>query len=350
MSAHLLLALIRSRGHAIVESESGPTAARIKAKRGDNGEQMTVEWTMEQASKVRVKEGDKMVPLSETSRYRNYPEDMLWARCVSRLYRRLFSDAAFGATVYVPEDFGITGDEAADASTFTDEQIAAAGVMQGMYEFVPRPEDGKPMADLVKKEILGKVMRDQNLPAWKECTKAQQEAAIAAGQDRYLQSLATLSIEGDGVELTFEQARDVLNLARDGTLPEPAEEGEVTEPETAPDPLPADVVDAEEVPEPSSNGQSPVDEALEEQRWAELIDLMERDPTGGTNADIEHRTRKLYRLMGELGMWADDQLHTDLANRGKAHYSDLGRKAEYQKFAQAAHQVARQSILQARDT
>jgi hypothetical protein len=359
MSAHLLMALIRKSGGKILESESTKERAMMKAQRAD-GEIMTVEWKMEEAAGVSVKEGDKWVKLSETARYKNYPTDMLWARCASRLYRRLFSDAAYGATLYVPEDFGMTDAEATEATVFTDEAIAEAGVMMGLTEFVPRPADGEPMGELVKKELLAKVMRQLNLPPWRECTTAQQAEAIALTKVLMDGTLAALSIEhpeNAKLALDFDQAKAIFDLVRDGVMPatEEVAEGEIVDSgegsgqEIAPTPQNGDVVDAEVV-EPAP--RAAVDVALEEQRWTELAALLELDLTSGTNPVSETRTRALYRLMRDVGLWADDQLHIDLAAWGVQetgtafkHYTDLGKKADRQAFALAIQKAAKATYL-----
>jgi hypothetical protein len=68
---------------------------------------MTVEFTMEQAKRVVSKQGK---PLVEGRAWKNYPEDMLWARAVSRLCRRLFPDLLSGMT-YTPSELSEIDDE-----------------------------------------------------------------------------------------------------------------------------------------------------------------------------------------------------------------------------------------------
>ena len=69
------------------------TVCRLRGTRVDTEETMEVAFTMAEAEKVAAKEGGRYVPLSETRRYREYPSDMLFARALSRLHRRLFPDA-----------------------------------------------------------------------------------------------------------------------------------------------------------------------------------------------------------------------------------------------------------------
>lgn len=97
LSADLLLAQLRRGGIQIVESESTRERARIRARRRDTGEIAEVEWTIEDARNVqqRVKGGGTQ-PLTEKDNWKNYPADMLWARAVGRLARRLGSDLVGG--------------------------------------------------------------------------------------------------------------------------------------------------------------------------------------------------------------------------------------------------------------
>jgi hypothetical protein len=93
LAAHLQLALLRRGGIKILESESTSTRAIIRAERRDTGEIATVEWTVEEAERAKDRKGK---PLTDKANWRNYPADMLWARCVGRLTRRLGSDLVAG--------------------------------------------------------------------------------------------------------------------------------------------------------------------------------------------------------------------------------------------------------------
>jgi hypothetical protein len=106
-SAELMVMLARKAGHSIV-GEVSPTSAKVTGKRCDNGDTMNVEWTLEQASKIKR----KGKALTEGDNWKNYPESMLWARAVSQLCRMLFADCFAGAS-YTPEELG-AGDVTAD--------------------------------------------------------------------------------------------------------------------------------------------------------------------------------------------------------------------------------------------
>lgn len=99
LAAHRQLALLRRGGVEILESESTATRASIRARRRDTGEAMTVEWTIEEAQQI-TRKGKKLV---DGDNWRNYPADMLWARCVGRLGRRLAPDL-IGGMAYTAEE------------------------------------------------------------------------------------------------------------------------------------------------------------------------------------------------------------------------------------------------------
>lgn len=84
ISARMMNSLIRKAGHSLQIKTSTEEICEIIGKRRDTGETETVSFTMEQAKRAGlVKEGGG---------WKKFPEDMLYARCLSRLARRLFSD------------------------------------------------------------------------------------------------------------------------------------------------------------------------------------------------------------------------------------------------------------------
>lgn len=102
LSASLMMALMRKGGVVVLESECTSQLARITARRSDTGETMTVEWTYADAEKIR----QKGKALTAKDNWVNYPADMLWARCVGRLARRLAPDILGG--------MGYSAEEVAD--------------------------------------------------------------------------------------------------------------------------------------------------------------------------------------------------------------------------------------------
>jgi hypothetical protein len=92
LMAEAMNALARSHNHSITGSASS-TKAVAKGKRGDNGDEMTVEFTLEDAQRAGL----------DGANWKHYPDDMLWARAVSKLCRRLFPDV-FGGLAYTVEE------------------------------------------------------------------------------------------------------------------------------------------------------------------------------------------------------------------------------------------------------
>lgn len=89
LSADLMLAKMRAGGIIILESESTAERAWIKARRADTGEVAEVEWTIEDA---------RAAGLLGKDNWQKYRADMLWARAIGRLARRLASDLLAGMT------------------------------------------------------------------------------------------------------------------------------------------------------------------------------------------------------------------------------------------------------------
>lgn len=96
-SAELMVSLVRKHGHSITGSVTNGKAA-VTGKRGDNGDEMTSEWTLEMATRAGLVNKDN---------WKKYPEAMLWARAVSQLCRMLFADVFAGST-YTDDEVEMT--------------------------------------------------------------------------------------------------------------------------------------------------------------------------------------------------------------------------------------------------
>ncbi len=108
LSAELMVAIVREHGHSITGDVTA-TSARVRGKRRDNGDTMTAEFNMEMA---------KQADLLNKFNWKKHPDDMMWARAVSKLCRRLFADCFAGGT-YTPEEAAVvdewpTADEVID--------------------------------------------------------------------------------------------------------------------------------------------------------------------------------------------------------------------------------------------
>ena len=95
LDAQGMAALIRGAGHSIT-GDATDTEATAIGKRLDNGDTMTVTFTIADA---------KRANLVKNGPWTQYPSSMLWARAVSKLARELFPDVLMGMS-YVPEEMG----------------------------------------------------------------------------------------------------------------------------------------------------------------------------------------------------------------------------------------------------
>ena len=93
LDAQGMVALIRQAGHSI-SGDISAEEATVKGKRGDTGDEMVSTFSMDDA---------KLAGLAGSVTYKKYPKDMLWARAVSQLGRRLFADVLMAAS-YGPEE------------------------------------------------------------------------------------------------------------------------------------------------------------------------------------------------------------------------------------------------------
>lgn len=98
LSAEMMVSLARKQGHSITGSVSD-SEATVTGKRGDNGDTMTVTWSMAMAQRA---------GLTGKGNWQKYPEAMLWARAVSQLCRMLFADIFLGLA-YTGEEMGEDG-------------------------------------------------------------------------------------------------------------------------------------------------------------------------------------------------------------------------------------------------
>lgn len=126
LAAHRQLAKLREGGVVILESEATQERAMIRARRQDTGEVMTVEFTYAEAQGV---DDGKLVAKKN---WRSWRQDMLWARCVGRLTRRLGPDLLGGLPPYVAEEvadfsgYAVAYDEQG-APTFKEDRQENAG-------------------------------------------------------------------------------------------------------------------------------------------------------------------------------------------------------------------------------
>lgn len=148
LSAELMVRQVRRRGHS-VQGESTPDYATATGKRNDNGDTMTVTWTMEMA---------KRAGLAQKQNWKNYPEAMLWARAVSQLCRMLFGDCLAGV-VYTMEELedGVDaeGGPLDDLPTVDPSALPVSETEGGGWDRYAEPEaEGAPDEDGGPAEII----------------------------------------------------------------------------------------------------------------------------------------------------------------------------------------------------
>ena len=68
------------------------------------------EFTIAQASEVKAKEAGKWIPLTETTRWKQYPKAMLFARALSQGVRWYCPDLMNSSPAYTPEELGAAVD------------------------------------------------------------------------------------------------------------------------------------------------------------------------------------------------------------------------------------------------
>jgi hypothetical protein len=90
ISARLMNSLIRRAGHSLEIKECNNKICILKGKRADNGDTAEASFTIEEA---------QLAGLANRDVWKKYTQDMLYARAMSRLARRLFSDVI--GTAYV---------------------------------------------------------------------------------------------------------------------------------------------------------------------------------------------------------------------------------------------------------
>lgn len=141
LSAELMVTLVRRAGHSITGSMSDREATAT-GRRADNGDEMTVTWTIEMAQRA---------GLANKQNWKNYPEAMLWSRAVSQLVRMLFSDVLLGLAYTADEMGDVTvevpgeGTFAGEASEIVDEVVSEGTVQEVLVDDAPVPSEEAPI-------------------------------------------------------------------------------------------------------------------------------------------------------------------------------------------------------------
>ena len=97
LSSELQTAMIRQAGHSMIADEITPVAVTVTGTRRDNGDTMTITYSLEMADRA---------GLTKKGNWKSYPEAMMWARSVSMLARMLFADVFTATHVYTADELG----------------------------------------------------------------------------------------------------------------------------------------------------------------------------------------------------------------------------------------------------
>lgn len=115
ISARLMNSMIRRAGHSIMIKEINNQRCVLEGKRTDSGDSFIAQFTIEEAQRAGLTSRDV---------WRKYTEDMLYARAMSRLARRLFPDVI--GTAYVEGEIGGSRSNVIDVSpieNFENEEL-----------------------------------------------------------------------------------------------------------------------------------------------------------------------------------------------------------------------------------
>ena len=118
MRAKLMHALLIRAGHEVIVTHHDDRICRMVLKRGDGLRGGGAQWTRSEAQKAGLLE-------KKGSPWQAYGEDMLWARCLSRLARRYAPDVIAG--FYVAEELDSLPDDALDAADMSTAMLDVDG-------------------------------------------------------------------------------------------------------------------------------------------------------------------------------------------------------------------------------
>ena len=191
LSAKLQLALLRRSGHKVEEVECSPDRVTLRGTHAITGDVVTATYTYAEAEKATYTSwegegsGRRKVTkkLTEKDNWQ-YREDMLYARCSSRLSRRLDPMATGG--MYAPEDFG--GSEPGPGTVTVEVEASGPVTVEAAAPAEPEPAapevvDALPVEDKEKTEYLRNETRRllRDTPVASKPTKAEMEEAKAEG-------------------------------------------------------------------------------------------------------------------------------------------------------------------------
>lgn len=131
ISARLMNQLIRRHGHKIEIKLSNDQVCSIWSKRKDTGEEHTESYSIEEAVRSGL--------VRAGSPWQKVPTDMLFARCISRLARRMYADAIGGC--YIEGEL----QESINGGTTSQEALSDIQSLKKEIEVAPQPVVPEPI-------------------------------------------------------------------------------------------------------------------------------------------------------------------------------------------------------------
>ncbi len=169
LSAMLMSGLIRRAGHSIqIQSESADECVLV-GQRCDSKDTMTVSFTLEEAKRAGlVKPG---------SGWMTWPRDMMYARALSRLSRRLFADVIGGCYVQGEISEGLDTTQAITVESIKHQDTIPADVVETLEGYVDWKKDILKLCNV--KQIHE--IKNHQLEAVRNYVRAKQREAKAIG-------------------------------------------------------------------------------------------------------------------------------------------------------------------------
>jgi hypothetical protein len=148
ISARLMTSMIRKAGHSISIKECTDKICVMKGKRSDNGDEAEASFSIEDANKAGLAGRDV---------WKKYAEDMLYARAMSRLARRLFPDVI--GTAYVEGEIRDEQQAKPEKMTACDVEVSDCQTDENQPPKVPAqievtPQSEKPIIDFKQLDAL----------------------------------------------------------------------------------------------------------------------------------------------------------------------------------------------------
>jgi len=243
LSAELTVALIRNAGHTIrLEAETADSCIVTGIRAEDDSDRMTVTYTLEDAARAGLVTIDEAgVPRSRSRNgkplpWETFTSDLLWARAVTRLARRLFPDVTAAASrtahaAYTAQIEPVAVSESAALSSRAETPIYRLGEILES----PVPETATDAEVYLRRvcrlaEAAGLVADDPLRPVLASFG-ARHVAELKAAEIREAAEMARTSIAG---EYAHAVGRDLVIDDAAGFPSEPREDAlEATEPNAA---------------------------------------------------------------------------------------------------------------------